>query len=96
MIFVYILTYLLFCFFGFAVGRAADRFLGHMNGFHHWIWGVLTAVVGFVFYSCFSKWYVLVMPPFGLGLFISDLEDFLHFKIWGKDTPHEWKFWSIK
>jgi MFS family permease len=78
---------------GFAAGRIGDRHGGHVNAPHHWIYGLLMVVFGFIF---FSNWLFWAIASFGIGLFISDLEDFLKGKVWGVDEPHKWKFWSLK
>lgn len=80
-------------FAGFAVGRFGDKLGGHLNTFHHWIWGLLLIFLGAYFYSLL--WGALAIF-FGVGLVISDLDDFLHFRVYGVDEPHEWRFWSIK
>ena len=80
-------------FIGFATGRFGDRYGGHINGPHHWILGVILVVLGIIF---FDTTLGILAFGFGIGHFISDLEDFLHMRIWSVDVPHEWKFWSIK
>jgi hypothetical protein len=50
-------------------------------------------VFGIFYYNNF--WGITSISA-GAGHFISDLEDFLHFRFWGVDKFHKWKFWSIK
>ena len=80
-------------FVGFAIGRFGDKYGGSLNAPHHWIYGLLLVAAGLIFIS--SR---LGAPSFffGIGHFVSDLDDFLHLRIWGVDKPHKWKFWSIK
>lgn len=80
-------------FIGFAIGRIGDKYGGHLNAPHHWIYGLILFILG-IFYI--HTWMGIISLSFGIGHFISDLDDFLHMKIWGVDKPHEWKFWSIK
>ncbi len=88
-----IISALVFSLFGFGVGRLGDKYGGQIKGPHHWTYGFILAVTGFVY---FNYWFGIPLIAFGAGHFISDLNDFLHGKIWGVDESHEWKFWSIK
>jgi hypothetical protein len=80
-------------FAGFAIGRIGDRYGGHIKGPHHWIYGLLVIAFGAIFLSGLLMWAVIA---FGLGVFVSDLEDFFKGKVYGVDEPHEWRFWSLK
>lgn len=80
-------------FAGFAVGRLGDKYAGHLNAPHHWILGIILSILGIFYIDMYLGIFFLF---FGAGHFISDLDDFLHFRIWGVDIPHEWRFWSIK
>lgn len=91
-IFWTILAFLFFTFIGFALGRLGDKWGGHLNGPHHWIPGLVLMIGGGMYWQQF--WGIMAIS-FGIGLFVSDLNDFLHGRIWGVDEPHEWKFWSI-
>lgn len=84
---------LISAFIGFAIGRLGDKWAGHLNTPHHWIFGLVLIIVGIIF---IDNWIGILFLSFGIGHFISDLNDFLHMRIWGVDEPHEWKFWSIK
>jgi len=85
-------------FVGFAVGRLGDRHFGYVEKIgiipvpHHWIIGAIMIIIG-AFYL--PTWFGLACCAFGTGHFISDLNDFLHFRFFGPELPHKWKFWSI-
>jgi len=86
----------IFCtslFVGFAAGRLGDKWGGHLNAPHHWIYGLFLIVAGAAFTEHTAG---IAALGFGIGHFVSDLDDFLHFRIYGPDEPHQWKFWSIK
>jgi len=84
---------LLIAFIGFGIGRLSDKLGGHLNTPHHWIYGLILIVVGIIYINNLMG---ILSLSFGIGHFTSDLDDFLHMRIWGVDEPHEWKFWSIK
>lgn len=84
-------TFITGLFIGFAVGRFGDLLGGHLDGPHHWIYGLLIVFAGFYVEGALG----IFLIASGIGCFISDLNDFLHFRFWGKDIPHKWKFWSI-
>ena len=80
-------------FLGYFLGRVGDHLGGHMNIPHHWIYGVLMILFGFSFYE-----YTLGANSAysGIGLFISDYEDFMHFRIYGPDDhKKELRFWHF-
>jgi len=80
-------------FVGFATGRFGDKYWGMMDGPHHWIGGLVMMVIGaFNYFDIVG----IAFAAFGLGHFISDLDDFINLRIWGVDVEHEWRFWSIK
>ncbi len=93
---MYFTTYpsllILIGFVGFALGRCGDKLGGHLFGPHHWLYGLFFVLMGTVFYNHF--WGIAVIS-FGIGHFISDLNDFLHLRFYGYDVHHEWRFWSI-
>lgn len=74
-------------FFGFAIGRLGDKWGGHLNVPHHWIYGIILIFLG-IFYS-------IGLISIGIGLFVSDLKDFLAFRLCGPDSPKDWRFWDI-
>ncbi|OGL86090.1 hypothetical protein A3I40_01850 [Candidatus Uhrbacteria bacterium RIFCSPLOWO2_02_FULL_48_12] len=83
-------------FLGFAIGRVSDKYSGRINAPHHWIYGLIFIVIGIIYINYINHWTGMLSLLFGKGHFISDLDDFLHMRIWGVDEPHEWKFWSVK
>lgn len=80
-------------FIGFAIGRLGDKWGGNLNTPHHWIYGIILIIIGILYIDHNEG---IMSISFGIGHFISDLDDFLHMRIWGVDVPHKWKFWSIK
>ncbi|MBU4221964.1 MAG: hypothetical protein KKA10_10140 [Euryarchaeota archaeon] len=72
---------------GYAVGRIA-----HMHGgrstpsIHHWIPGVLLIIIG---------WKSVPVMLFGLGLVVSDLNDFMNLRIYGIAKVEKYSFWGI-
>ena len=94
-----IVFFLVIAFFGYLVGRWGDNYLNfwmHDPSWtpHHWIYGYLLVLVGAIF---FRNDLQLWITSFGLGLFISDLKDFMKLKFFGKDNKNksQRKFWSI-
>lgn len=81
------------CFLGFAIGRYGDKYGGHLDAPHHWIWGIVLVVVGFIYVD---NLFGVVSLAFGLGHFVSDFDDFANMRIWGVDKKHKWKFWSVE
>ena len=85
-------------FIGFALGRYGDKYFGHVDYIckvptpHHWILGAIVAGIGAT--APYTLWGVTFIG-LGTGHFISDLNDFLKFRFFGKEVPHEWRFWSI-
>jgi putative Mn2+ efflux pump MntP len=84
---------LISAFIGFSIGRFCDKYGGHLNTLHHWIYGLLMIMIGAY---CMNYFIGLLLFSFGIGLFVSDLDDFLHLRFFGVDKPHKWKFWDIK
>ena len=78
---------LLIGFSGYILGRIGDYFAGHWDFFHHWIYGFLFVVMGFL-----SSPYFIY---FGVGLIISDFKDLLHFRIYGPDVKTKKNFWGF-
>jgi hypothetical protein len=87
-----ILLYSFVAFAGFAVGRIFHLYLGHTRGLHHWVHGLIITVAGGIFRQHIWGYFVML---FGIGLFISDAEDFLKLKFYGRDEPGEKRFWGI-
>jgi hypothetical protein len=80
-------------FVGFAIGRIGDKYGGQIKSPHHWIYGLLLVIAGIFF---LENIFGIILIAFGVGHFISDLDDFLHLRFYGVDLPHKWKFWDIK
>ena len=80
-------------FIGFAVGRYGDKYGGQLNTPHHWIYGLALMIIGGIF---LKGYLAIIFIAFGFGHFISDLNDFLHMRLWGRGEVHTWKFWSIR
>ncbi len=94
-----IIIFLLFAFLGYLIGRWGDNYLNFWLrdpawAPHHWIHGLILITLGtFYLSSNFGLWIIF----FGIGLFISDLKDFLELKVIrpdGKDITQR-RFWHI-
>lgn len=85
---------LLVVFIGYALGRLGHILSGQLPGPHHWlIPGLLLIILGVIFDKFLLSRYMIC---FGLGQIISDLDDMLHFRIWGRDPKDAGKkFWDI-
>ena len=98
-IFIIFITSILSLFIGFTIGRAGDKYIGPINNVwiipvpHHWIWSFPFATLSF-FVFVNNLILSIFFFFFGLGLLISDLDDFLKFRVIEKETSHEWKFWG--
>ena len=57
----------------------------------HWVYGILLMILG-VFLKGFSG---LLVFSFGFAHLISDWNDFMKLKLFGKDADGKKKFWSI-
>jgi len=79
-------------FIGYVVGRISDWYGGHLDVPHHWIHGLLMFAIGLLFYTSMLG---NVSSSFGMGLFVSDFNDFVDLKFWGPDEKKEKKFWSF-
>lgn len=87
-----ILFYISLAFIGYAIGRIGHMYGGHLNVPHHWFYGLILMILGTVFYKYDLG---LMAFCFGVGLFLSDLKDFLKLKFFGLDRDGEKKFWGI-
>jgi hypothetical protein len=92
-----ILIYILAMFLGYAVGRIGHILNtkikgGNLKSPHHWIYGLILVILGIIFQHYF--WGVPALS-FGLGIFVSDLKDFLDSKFYGVDEPGPARFWGI-
>lgn len=81
-------------FIGFSLGRIGHILGGRLPSPHHWIYALLIIILGFILRSKHPKLYLLIIA-FGIGLFISDLKDFLNLQFYGADTVDKFVFWSI-
>ena len=98
-----IINFLVAAFLGYIIGRWGDNYLNFwINSWikkenhlpHHWIYGLaLTIIAAFYFKYNLGIWIFC----FGIGLFISDLGDFLQFKILAPDgkTRDKKRFWPV-
>lgn len=91
-ILIKIIIGLISAFIGFAIGRIGDKYGGHLNTPHHWIYGLILIILGIIYIKTNLG---IIALGFGIGHFISDLQDFLDLKFWGVDKEHNWKFWDI-
>lgn len=89
---LYILLYILIAFIGFATGRITHIYWGYTKSPHHWIYGLILMILGLIFYKIL---FGVIVFCFGLGHFISDLDDFLHLRFYGEDKEGEKRFWAI-
>ena len=87
-----IIEIILFLFLGYLIGRIGDYFAGHWNFFHHWIYGIVLMIVGLVY---INKTLLFYAYEFGLGLIISDLDNLLHFRVYGPDKKKARRFWGF-
>jgi len=83
-------------FIAYFLGRIGDRYGGHLEGIHHWIYGAILMVIGFGFISPVTHpyWYIVFVAS-GAGAFISDLNDFFHLRIFGPDEKETNNFWDF-
>ena len=88
-----ILFYIISLFTGYAIGRIGHILWGHIKSPHHWIYGLIIMIIGRLFIVN-NLFYILTIF-FGLGLFISDLKDFINMKFYGVDDVKIKKFWGI-
>ena len=94
-----IIFFLITAFLGYLIGRFGDYYLNFWMkdpswAPHHWIYGLILMIIGiFYFKNDLGLW----IFSFGLGLFISDLKDFLDLKFVGSDKKgkSQRKFWHI-
>lgn len=87
-----IASYVSLAFVSYAVGRISHIYGGHLKAPHHWIYGLILMILGAAFHRHNLGKAVFY---FGVGLFISDLEDFLQLKFFGVDEPGPKRFWGI-
>jgi len=85
--------FLLCAFGGYLIGRIGDHYGGQTNTPHHWTYGLIMIILGVV---CFGDYYWrAIFVAGGLGSFVSDLNDFLHLRLYGPDVTDNHRFWDI-
>ena len=89
---LFLLFLFFMAFFGYAVGRAGHILTGYRNSLHHWVIALLIMLIAPFFYK---HWWGKTLLFFGIGFFISDLNDFIHFRIVSPDVTSEYVFWGI-
>jgi len=82
-------------FLGYVIGIIVLVLGGLLPAPHHWIYGLLLVILGAVLLFVFKKFYGYYILMFGLGVFISDLYDFLNLRFYGVDVVEEYKFWGF-
>ena len=99
MLILSIINFIVSAFLGYLIGRWGDHYFNFWIGDpswlpHHWIYGLIIIIVGlFLFESNLGIW----IFSFGIGLFISDLQDFSDLKFIGSDkkSKESRRFWHI-
>ena len=98
MLILQIIIFFIFIFAGYVVGRWGDNYLNFWMkdpkwAPDHWIYGFLLIFAALFFKDGLK----LGIFSFGMGLFISDLKDFLNLKFFGSDNKkkEDVKFWHI-
>lgn len=84
-------NYILTAIIGYFIGRLSHIYGGDLPGPHHWIYGFLLFFAP-IFFKNFLGFLIL---SFGIGLFISDLKDFVYLRFWGVDDVKIKRFWHI-
>ncbi|MBU3934352.1 hypothetical protein KKC00_00030 [Patescibacteria group bacterium] len=79
-------------FSGYIVGRIGHIAGGHLKTPHHWIYGFVLIIIGYIYQ--YNSWGILILS-FGAGFFISDLRDFLNLKFYGIDENTSKRFWDV-
>lgn len=93
----YIITFIVSAFVAYLIGRVSHKYFNVWLGDpvfipHHWIPGVIMIVIGVYYYQTFLG---LLLMSFGLGMVISDFDDFIHLRTFSKDGPGPKRFWHI-
>ena len=78
---------------GYLIGRIGDHYGGQTNTPHHWTYCLLISIFGLVYFDNYYWWAIFVAG--GLGSFVSDLNDFLHLRLYGPDVTDNHHFWGI-
>lgn len=80
------------CFIGYIIGRIGHVLGGQIRSPHHWIYGLILAIGGMFFVK---EYFGIPTIMFGVGLFVSDLDDFIQLKFYGVDAKGKKRFWGI-
>jgi len=91
-IFMRFVVYFLVIFGAYTIGRIGHILGGHLKAPHHWIYGIISLVLGIIFSHRLLGIYLIL---FGIGHTISDLKDMLELKFYGVDEVEKKKFWGI-
>ncbi len=89
---IYSELYFLVLFGAYAIGRVSHILGGHLKAPHHWIYGMISLILGIVSHNHALGIYLIL---FGIGHTISDLKDMVDLKFYGRDEPGPKKFWGI-
>jgi hypothetical protein len=99
MIILNIINFLIAGFLGYLIGRWGDNYVNIWLKDppwipHHWIYGLALMIIGIVYFKNNLEIWIF---SFGLGLFVSDLKDFLDLKFFEQDkkTKENRRFWHI-
>jgi len=87
-----IIIFIVFCFAGYLIGRIGHVFGGFLVTPHHWIYGFLIFCLGWFLRK---KKIGNLLMFFGIGVFVSDLNDFFHLRFYGADVVDKFNFWGI-
>ena len=77
---------------GFSLGRIGHIYGGNLPVPHHWIYGPILALVAFFYRKKPFSIYILFL---GIGVFVSDWNDFTLHRFLGGEEPPIKKFWGI-
>ncbi len=88
-----IINNVIILFTGYLIGRVSHFFFGDKIDFlHHWIYGLIILTAGI---ALFPRPWGIYLISFGSSLTLSDLNDMIHFKFFGRDRQKNKKFWGI-
>jgi len=87
------ISYSLSAFIGYSIGRFGHIYGGQIAFFpHHLIVGLFLVVLS-LFWR--NKYFKVMIFCFGIGIFVSDFDDFLGLKFWEADNVIVKKFWGF-
>ena len=87
--------YLAALFVGYLIGRAGHVIGGSIAWIpHHWIFGLIIMFAPLFLKKASRKIKILIVL-FGLGVFVSDFNDFLRLRIMQPDDVKIVRFWGI-